>query len=482
MSRRALLRTTPARALAGALAAALLVGVPAGAQEADPTSTTQPGATTSTTEPSPPTEAELPPLGELPEIADGLADVALTSETYDEVFARREAVAEDRAAAERREAAEAATIEEATRREAELTRQIDALQARAERWEAEAARLDDEVRAVAVGSYMRGAGTDVGPLFAIDPEAHNRAATTSITSETLARRQVAELEEARSVARRARNQETLSTSIREGVRDAMSEARIARDEARAEKERLAIELVEATKAIEGQRRMATVVDADFPLVVLDAYWKAAETMRILAPGCGIQWWAMAGIGKIESRHGTYGGSEVRADGSLTKPIIGIPLTGSNGTASIGDSDGGLIDGDPTVDRAAGPMQFIPQTWQAYGVDGDQNGTIEIQNLYDAAASAARYLCAAAGSMTDVAGLQRGYFAYNHSAAYVSSVLTQAVRYGNAVVIEGVPGPPTPPPPPPTPETPTPGTTPPAAGTTTPATTTTTSPLVTTPAG
>ncbi|HEX7133170.1 MAG TPA: lytic murein transglycosylase [Iamia sp.] len=434
-------RRAPLRTLAATVAAiALLVGIPAAAQEPEPTEPTE--------------TADLPPLGELTEISAGLADVELTSATYDRVVARREEIAGQRTAAERREAAEEAAIAAATVREAELTEQIDAARTRAERWEAEAARLDDEVRAVAVGSYMRGAGADIGPLFMLDTDAHDRAATTSITSESLARRQVAELEDARSRARRARNEETLSTAIRDGVRDALAAARIARDEARAEKERLGIELLEATAAIEDERRLATVVGADFPLVVLDAYFKAAETMSLLAPGCGISWWAMAGIGKIESRHGTYAGAVVRADGSLTKPIIGIPLTGAGGTAAIGDSDGGLIDGDPTVDRAAGPMQFIPQTWAAYGVDGDQNGRIEIQNIYDAAASAARYLCAAAGSMADVGGLQRGYFAYNHSAAYVSSVLTQAVHYGNAVEIEGVPAPPAaPPPPPPAPETP-----------------------------
>ncbi|QYG95525.1 lytic transglycosylase domain-containing protein [Iamia sp. SCSIO 61187] len=188
-------------------------------------------------------------------------------------------------------------------------------------------------------------------------------------------------------------------------------------------------------------------------------------MSLLAPGCGISWWALAGIGKVESGHGTYGGAEVRADGSLTKPIIGIPLTGSGGTAAIGDSDGGLIDGDPTVDRAAGPMQFIPQTWVAHGVDGDQDGEVRIQDIDDAAASAAAYLCAAAGSMTDVAGLQRGYFSYNHSGEYVASVLGHAIRYGNAVEIEGAPLPPVPPPPPPAPVVP-PAGGPPADGATT----------------
>lgn len=454
-----------ARALvATAAVAALLLGAdPAGAArpaaQADTGSSTTSTTSSTTTEPGAPDaddpDAEVPqlPLGPLPEISPGLAEVELTSATYDDAVARRDELADDRAAAEREETSQDDAITAATERDAELTEQIDDARRETERWEAEAARLDDEVRAVAVDSYMRGAGADIGPLFSLDPAAHNRAATTSITSETLARRQVEALEHARSEGRRARNDETLSTAIREGVRDALAAARIARDEARSEKERLGVELIEATKAIEGQSRLATVVGTDFPLVVLDAYWKAAETMRLLAPTCGISWWAMAGIGKIESRHGTYGGAEVRADGSLTEPIIGIPLTGSGGTAAIGDSDGGLIDGDPTIDRAAGPMQFIPQTWASYGTDGDGNGKVEIQNLYDAAASAARYLCVAAGSMADVAGLQRGYFAYNHSGEYVASVLAEAVRYGNAVPIEGVPLPPTPPPPPPPAPTP-----------------------------
>ncbi len=459
MSRRALLRTPRprpgprlARAASAVTLVALLLGGAASAQDATTTTTTEPEGA----------ETPLPPLGELPELSPGLAGVELTSATYDQVEARRDEVAADLEDAERREVAQGDAIVAATARDAELTDQIAEARARAERWEAEADRLDEEVRAVAVDAYMRGSGGETSPLLALDPDAHDRMATTSITSESLTRRQVADLEEARTEGRRARSEETLSTAIREGVRESLAAARIARDEARAEKERLSIELVDATRAIEGERRLATVVGTEFPLVVLEAYWKAAETMRLLAPGCGIQWWALAGIGKIESGHGTYAGSEVRADGSLTKPIIGIPLTGANGTAAIGDSDGGLIDGDPGVDRAAGPMQFIPQTWRAYGVDGDQNGRIEIQNIYDAAAGAARYLCAAAGSMADVAGLQRGYFAYNHSAAYVSSVLAQAVRYGNAVPIKGVPGPPAAPPPPEAPGT----------GTTTTTTTTT----------
>ncbi|MGI8938832.1 MAG: lytic murein transglycosylase [Iamia sp.] len=159
-------------------------------------------------------------------------------------------------------------------------------------------------------------------------------------------------------------------------------------------------------------------------------------MRVWAPTCGIEWWARAGIGRVESGHGTFDGAEVRPDGTLTKRIIGIPLTGSNGTTFIGDSDGGLIDGDPIVDRAAGPMQFIPQTWARWGGDGNADDVRDIHNIYDAAAGAAAYLCAS-GPLIDDAGLNRAYFSYNHSLDYVANVLAGAKRYGASVVIPPV---------------------------------------------
>lgn len=492
------------RALAALVAAGIAasgVGLVAGPALAAPPAVVRQaeGDTTTTTDPlrttEPVDEADLPPLGPLPEIAVELDDVVLTSPTYDPLAERRDELATEREEALAEADRQADAIRSQTDREAELTEQIDASIRRAEHWEGEERRLDREVRAVAVDSYIRGAGAGTGGLFSMDAAAHDREATAQVTSSSVARRQVRELEDAQRRARRHRSDQALSEAIREGVRDAMAEARIARDEARADSERLALELLEAQEAVEAERREAMVEGTDFGLVVLDAYWKAARIADLLSPDCGIEWWALAGIGKIESSHGTFGGAEVRADGSLTKPIIGIPLTGSGGTAAIGDSDGGLIDGDPTIDRAAGPMQFIPQTWMRYGVDADQNDEIEIQNIYDAAASAALYLCAAAGTMTDVAGLQRGYFAYNHSLAYVSDVLTAAVQYGNEVMIDGVTPPPEAPPPPPEPETPegdetTPTTLPPAAGTipedTAPPTTaplpttTTTGPIVTTP--
>ena len=174
------------------------------------------------------------------------------------------------------------------------------------------------------------------------------------------------------------------------------------------------------------RVLATVDGADFPLIVLDAYWRAAAAQNAANPACRITWWALAGIGKVESGHGTFRGATVAADGNVTTPIIGIPLP------AIGDTDGGALDGDPTVDHAVGPMQFIPSTWAASGADGNGDGNADPQNIYDAARAAARYLCAASPNLDTDAALRIAYFSYNRSGEYVDLVLGHARRYQAAV--------------------------------------------------
>ncbi len=39
---------------------------------------------------------------------------------------------------------------------------------------------------------------------------------------------------------------------------------------------------------------------------------------------GLPWTVMAGISKVESNHGRYGGSTIASDGTVVPPIIGIP--------------------------------------------------------------------------------------------------------------------------------------------------------------
>jgi hypothetical protein len=66
---------------------------------------------------------------------------------------------------------------------------------------------------------------------------------------------------------------------------------------------------------------------------------------------------------------------------------------------------------------------MPSTWKRYGVDANQDGVADPGNPIDAVFSAARYL-RAAGAARDLRG---AVFAYNHSDAYVDSVLGRARR-------------------------------------------------------
>ena len=83
---------------------------------------------------------------------------------------------------------------------------------------------------------------------------------------------------------------------------------------------------------------------------------------------------------------------IAPNGDETPPMRGVRLDGSDGNLHIVDSDAGMLDGDAGLDRAMGPMQFIPETWRLYGVDGNNDGKISPDNFDDAALSAAGYLC------------------------------------------------------------------------------------------
>ena len=189
---------------------------------------------------------------------------------------------------------------------------------------------------------------------------------------------------------------------------------------------------------ENARVLATVRGAEFPLVALDAYYRAAASEALSRPACGVEWWAVAGIAKVEGRHGTYGGATLAPNGDATRRIIGIQLNGTNTTAIIPDTDDGAFDGDPHFDRAIGPMQFIPSTWRAYAADGNGDGVESPFNLYDATRAAADYLCTSSSGLRADAGLRRAYLSYNHSVAYVDTVLGYARGYQRRIALPARP--------------------------------------------
>lgn len=117
--------------------------------------------------------------------------------------------------------------------------------------------------------------------------------------------------------------------------------------------------------------------------------------QMTGPRYGIAWTVLAGIGKVESDHGTS---------SLPGVQSGENFAG-----------------------AGGPMQFIETTWAAFGQDGDHDGRRDRYNPADAIPGAANYL---RHNRADQGGqdLRRAIYAYNHSWTYVDLVLSWANKY------------------------------------------------------
>ena len=180
------------------------------------------------------------------------------------------------------------------------------------------------------------------------------------------------------------------------------------------------------------RRLADprIAVGDVPVRAYDAYVAAVRAVDPQMPGCRVSWWALAAIGKIETRHGSYGGAVILPNGDVAPRILGPPLTGGP-FATVTDTDGGALDGDTLYDRAVGPMQFIPSTWRSSGADGNGDGVADPHNYYDAAVAAARYLCRGArGVPLDTeAGMRAAALSYNRSQRYANEVIAAARRYG-----------------------------------------------------
>jgi murein DD-endopeptidase MepM/ murein hydrolase activator NlpD len=114
---------------------------------------------------------------------------------------------------------------------------------------------------------------------------------------------------------------------------------------------------------------------------LEALWRSAGSAY------GIPWEVLAAINKIESNFGR----------------------------NMGPSSAGAV----------GWMQFMPDTWLRWGMDGDGDRLADPWDPQDGVYSAARYLAAAGGT----ADLRRSIFAYNHAEWYVDDVLELAAVFG-----------------------------------------------------
>ncbi len=152
-----------------------------------------------------------------------------------------------------------------------------------------------------------------------------------------------------------------------------------------------------------------------PEIVLAAYRNAELRLAQIEPHCGLSWELLAGIGRIESGHADGGNTD--AAGTTRFPILGPALNGTlPGNEVIKDASGGYV-------RAVGPMQFLPSTWRIYADSG-----ADINNVFDAALTAGKYLCSGGLDLRSPAQELRAVLRYNNSMAYAENVLSWASIY------------------------------------------------------
>lgn len=184
-----------------------------------------------------------------------------------------------------------------------------------------------------------------------------------------------------------------------------------------------IALISMTATTQGEQTAPDEVEG-VPPAMLDAYQQAVDALTEHAPDCqGMTWAVLAGIGKIESNHAA--GSTIAADGAIDPHIIGPTLDGSgaggNTTPHV-DTDNGQWDDDTEFDAAVGPMQFIPATWSNVGTTTREGEDPDPHNAYDAALTAALYLCGDEPTdLSDEGDLSDALWRYNQSHDYADDV-------------------------------------------------------------
>lgn len=173
----------------------------------------------------------------------------------------------------------------------------------------------------------------------------------------------------------------------------------------------------------------TATAAGIPVPAMRAYADAELVLRAEQPRCHLSWNTLAGIGWVESQHGTVGGRTLLADGRSSTPILGPALDGTGKVAAIRSTPGSARwHGDTVWEHAVGPLQFLSSTWDRWAADGDGDGVADPRDLDDAALAAGRYLCADAHDLATDSGWNAAVRSYNHDGGYVAAVAAAANTY------------------------------------------------------
>src|SRR5699024_1124600 len=151
--------------------------------------------------------------------------------------------------------------------------------------------------------------------------------------------------------------------------------------------------------------------------------------------CNLGWNTLAGIGSLETSHASIDDSGHNALGVAEPSITGPLLDGSEGVMEVEDTDAGEYDDDEQWDRAVGPMQFLPETWETHAVDGNLDGEMDPQQIDDAVLTAGVYLCEHAEDLTDDDEWVSAVITYNQSLEYARDVAGIAESYAGAAADE-----------------------------------------------
>ncbi len=389
------------------------------------------GPTTTLTPPATAASPDAPPPVQDSRLSPALVGVAVSSSAYQ---AAQHAYARDwsrRLDALARQAAADTRLGQLAATQAALSADLTAATRRHDQAEAEVVRLRASLRVLGIALYVQG-GPDPTGVSVLDPAQASAAARSEVLVDTVAHDSIVALVQDQAVVTATHAQATHDLTGLADVSRAQAQTQAQLTQAQRDQVSADTAVARDRTRVADARLTASVTGTDLTLVVLDAYWRAAARMAAQQPACQLSWPALAGIGRVESRNGTFGGDSVSAAGEEATPIIGIPLDGTDGTQRIADTDGGALDQDPVYDHAVGPMQILPSAWRRYGLDGNGDGQRDPQNLYDAAVAAAVMLCRY-GPLDADAGLSRTFFHYNPSDAYVAEVLGYTHAYQAFVV-------------------------------------------------
>ncbi|MDS1272298.1 C40 family peptidase [Lipingzhangella sp. LS1_29] len=154
---------------------------------------------------------------------------------------------------------------------------------------------------------------------------------------------------------------------------------------------------------------------DIPEDYLELYQDAAEDR-------GIPWNVLAAIGQVESHHGRWDGPGI-TEGHNEAGAAGPMQFGTQEDMAATNTWGG----EPVQDVEDRPDE-------GYGVDGNDDGVVDVYDPADAIPAAADYLVAH-GAPEDI---ENALFNYNRAWWYVEDVLEVADRYaeGDYAVVDG----------------------------------------------